>query len=292
MKRVQSYLRSFLCSGFLLILSTAAFANHLVGMDFFYTYVTGNTYKITLIAYGDCGSAATSAAFSLLPTDAPSVYIYNGSTYVSTVILSIEPPSTGVEITPVCPADIALTQCTDLSYTIPGIKKFVYSTTYTVSGASAYWRFLFTGDLASGTSIAGRALTITNIPPGSTIQLVDTLPTPVSHNSNPVLNKHPHPVFLPRQSRITITPAAVDPDGDSLSFFLGTRPGWDSDQYARWPGFLRTTLYGNRSACSNIICIRPAYRTNRFLSKCASTVACCLQYRGVSQRHTQRYQST
>ena len=48
----------------LLIAGLAAHANHLVGMDLFYTWVSGNTYKITLIAYADRGSASTTSAFS------------------------------------------------------------------------------------------------------------------------------------------------------------------------------------------------------------------------------------
>ncbi len=223
MKKVVSCLRGLICLGILLMSGINARANHLVGMDFYYTWVSGNTYKITLIAYGDCGSGP-GGAFGALPTNTPEVYVYNGGTLITTLHLAIEPPSTGVEITPVCPADITLTQCTDIAYTIPGIKKFVYSTDYTVTSPSAYWRFLFTGNLVG--SFAGRALTITNIPspPSSTIQLVDTLNNTVTHNSNPVLTNIPTPFFC-LANPDNYNPGAVDPDGDSLSFFLV--PGQD-----------------------------------------------------------------
>ena len=161
MKKIPAYVRYLICPIAFLLISSSSHANHLVGMDLFYTYVSGNTYKITLIAYGDCGSASTTTAFSALSTNSPQVHIYNGSTFISSINLIIQPPSAGVEITPVCPADISLTQCTNPSYTIPGIKKFVYSANYTLSGPSAAWRFLFTGQMTG--SIAGRALTITNI---------------------------------------------------------------------------------------------------------------------------------
>jgi gliding motility-associated-like protein len=215
--KIPTCLRYLFC---VLLFISAGFrsdANHLVGMDLFYTWVSGNTYKVTLIAYGDCGSASTTTAFGLLPTATPEVYIYNGSSYLATMTLTVQPPSAGVEITPVCPADISLTQCTNISYTIPGIKKFVYSGTYTLPSASSTWRFLFTGQLVN--SQAGRANTITNINPGTFIQLVDTLNNSVTHNTSPTLSNIPTPFFC-LDNNDNYNPGAIDPDGDSLIFAL------------------------------------------------------------------------
>ena len=240
MKNFVPYLRKILCSLCLLLLCAPSYANHLVGMDLFYTWVSGNTYKITLIAYGDCGSASTTPAFAALSTNSPEVYIYNGGTYVATINLAIQPPSAGVEITPVCPADIALTQCTSLSYTIPGIKKFVYSNTFTVPGTSANWRFLFTGQLVG--SLAGRAISISNISssPDTYTQLVDTLNNTVTHNSSPLLTNIPTPFFC-LASIDNYNPGAVDPDGDSLLFYLV--PG-QSGTTTSTPGGLVTYISG------------------------------------------------
>ena len=217
MNRIPAYLKYFL-SALLLLLSTGSFANHLVGMDFFYTYVSGNTYKVTLIAYADCGSSGL-PAYGALSTNTPAVYIYDGDSYITTINLSIQPPTTGVEITPVCPADLLLTQCTNVSYAIPGIKKFVYTANYTFSGTSPVWRFLFTGDM--GGSYAGRALAITNISssPVTSMQLVDTLNNTTSHNSSPNLSVIPTPFFCLDNSD-NYNPGAIDPDGDSLKFSL------------------------------------------------------------------------
>ncbi|MCD6011214.1 MAG: domain containing protein [Flavipsychrobacter sp.] len=221
MKKLMPYYKKLLCSFALVLASICTYANHLVGMDLFYTWVTGNTYKITLIAYADCGSAATTSAFAALSSNAPEIYIYNGATYVTTIRLAIQPPTTGVEITPVCPADMANTQCTNVTYTIPGIKKFVYSLNYTVSGPSAVWRFLFTGQLAGVGSLAGRALSITNISssPVTYTQLVDTLNNTTYHNSSPTLSNVPTPFFC-LDNDDNYNPGAIDPDGDSLRFFL------------------------------------------------------------------------
>ncbi len=211
--------RKLLLVWLLLLAGVAAKANHLVGMDLFYTHVSGNTYKITLVAYGDCGSAGSSTSFGALPTNTPEVHIYNGGTLISTINLAIQPPTAGVEITPVCPAFLSMTQCTSLSFPTPGIKKFVYSANYTLPGTSPVWRFIFTGQLVG--SIAGRALSITNISttPVSYIQLVDTLNNTVSPNSSPALTNVPTPFFC-LSTPNNYNPGAVDPNGDSLRFAL------------------------------------------------------------------------
>jgi len=203
----------------LLVMGVGAYANHLVGMDLVYTHVSGNTYRITLTAYGDCGSASTSGAFGSLSSASPRVYIYNGNTLVGGVNLNIQPPTAGIEITPVCPAFLSQTQCTNLSFPTPGIKKFVYSANYTLPATSPVWRFIFTGEL--GASIAGRALSITNIPsvPVTYIQLIDTLNNTVAPNSSPNLTNVPTPFYC-LSATSNYNPGAVDPNSDSLRFFL------------------------------------------------------------------------
>ena len=216
MAHTTRYFVSKLLIVLLLAFCNNVYASHIVGMDLFYTHVSGSTYRITLIAYGDCGPAS-SGAFSTLSTAAPVICVYNGPTSVASVTLAVQAPSTGVEITPVCHADSLLTQCTNPAYSIPGIKKFVYTNTYTVPTTSAVWRFLFTGDM--GGTPAGRAAAITNITGTSTTQLVDTLNNMTSDNSNPILTTVPVPFFCLNNSD-SYNPGAVDADGDSLSFFL------------------------------------------------------------------------
>ena len=201
----------------ILLMSTAARASHIVGVDLFYTWITGDQYEITLIAYGDCGPAS-SAAFSTLNYASPKICIYDGNTYVNSVNLTVQAPSAGVEITPVCAADINNTQCTNTSFSIPGIKKFVYKGTYTTPHHSTQWRFLYLGYMGSASG-AGRAAAITNIGSGTVIQLVDTLNNSVHHNSSPALTVVPTPFFC-LNSPDNYNPGAVDPDLDSLSFFL------------------------------------------------------------------------
>lgn len=196
------------------------YANHLVGMDLFYTYVSGNTYRITLIAYADCGSASTTSAFGLLPTSTPTIHIYDGNSYFNSINLSVQAPSAGVEITPVCPAFLSLTQCTDPSFPTPGIKKFVYSGNITLPYGSTVWRFIFTGTMGSG-ALAGRAISITNISsaPVTYIQLVDTLNNSSAPNSNVTLTNIPTPYYC-NLAESNYNPGAIDPNGDAIRFAL------------------------------------------------------------------------
>ncbi len=222
-KLLPACFRTLICSVALLCMHFSTFASHIVGCDMYYTWVTGNQYNVTVILYGNCGTAS-SAAYSTLPTATPYVCIWDAGTYYTTIHLAIVAPSAGVEITPVCPADSALTQCHVPSSTIPGITKFVYTGTVTLPHTSRYWRFVYTGDNGTA-SASGRAASITNITaPGSSImQLIDTLNNSgsgiYSHNTSPLLTVVPTPFFC-LSSTDCYNPGALDPDGDSLRFAL------------------------------------------------------------------------
>ena len=210
--------RNLFCTVCLLFIATVSYASHLVGMDLQYTHVSGNTYKVILTAYGDCSGGS----YYTFSSSSPTIYVWNGNTYVDQFSLDLQAPTDGIEITPVCPADIGNTTCTNPSAPIPGITKFVYSGTYTVSGPSAYWQFLFSGDLVA--SSAGRSAAITNIVAGTTVQLIDTLNNMTGFNNSPNLTVIPTPFFC-NLNNDSYNPGAVDPDGDNLTFFLF--PGYD-----------------------------------------------------------------
>ena len=198
----------------------AAQASHIVGVDLYYTWLSGNDYQVTLNLYGDCGSSALTTAFNSLPLATPEICIYDGATYVSSITLGIVAPGNGVEITPVCPDSVGHTQCTNLASGTPGIKKFVYTGIYTIPNPSHFWRFVYTGFNGSGgIAASGRAAAITNLLGASSTQLEDTLDNIVGNNSNPVLTVVPTPFFC-LNNNDGYTPGAVDADGDSLVFTL------------------------------------------------------------------------
>ncbi len=206
----------------LLFTSTSSYASHILGMDLYYTWVSGNTYKITAILYGDC-SPSSYTAFSTLPSSSPQICIYRGTTYVTTIGLTIQAPTSGTDITPVCPSEVGHTQCENSSSTIPGIKKFVYSANYTLPApvTSNCWQFLYIGYDGYG-SAAGRSANITNLvnPSLTSMELVDTLDNTVyAHNSNVQFSVVPTPFFC-LNNPDSYNPGAVDPDLDAFQIDL------------------------------------------------------------------------
>ena len=217
-RSIPVFLRSFVVVFVLMFGAKGSFASHVVGGDIFYTWLSGSTYRVTVVLYGDCGPASA-GAFASLPGGAPRVCVYDGATPVTTLICPIVPPTAGLEITPVCPDALLLTQCTNTTFAIPGIKKFVYSTNYTIPYTSANWRFVFNSTY--GASSAGRAAAITNIvgPGGTLMELTATLNNTVYNNTNPNLTVVPTPFFC-LNTPICYTPGAIDIDDDSLRFEL------------------------------------------------------------------------
>jgi len=212
-KYLSCYLRIVMVSILLLLSATSSFASHILGMDLYYTWVSGNTYKITAILYGDC-SPSSYTAFSTLPSSSPQICIYRGNTYITTIGLTVQAPSSGVDITPVCPSEVGHTQCENSSSSIPGIKKFVYSANYTLPApvTSNCWQFLYIGYDGYG-SAAGRSANITNLvnPSATSMELVDTLDNTVyPNNSNTQFSVIPTPFFC-LNTPDTYNPGAVNP---------------------------------------------------------------------------------
>lgn len=220
---MKKYLSKYLVLILLLLCSFGSRASHIFGLDFYYTHISGNTYAVNLVIYGDCSGAA----FPSFPTSSPQVKVYNGSSLLSTITLAVQPPAAGIEVTPVCPAERDHTTCVNPAGTIPGIKKFVYTTNITLPGTSPVWRFVFTGNMGGGFS-AGRSISITNVlsgASGTTIQLVDTLNNTVYSNNGAIYTTIPTPFYCMFQPA-NFNPGAVDADGDSLRYNLV--PGVDA----------------------------------------------------------------
>lgn len=219
MLHIRTQFRSLLVFALFLLPSLGAYASHIVGADLTYSWVSGNTYKITLSVYADCGPASAGAYATLDDLTAhPQICIYDGATPLAGMpfLLDTASPLSGIEVTPpLCPGDIS--QCINTSSTIPGITLFTYSGNYTLPYASASWRFVFNSHY--GPSSAGRAAAITNIGGGTGMSLEARLNNSTGNNTNPVLHIIPLPYYainLPQ----TYNPVAVDGDGDSLVYSL------------------------------------------------------------------------
>lgn len=203
----------FLALVCLFAVSIPARASHLFGGELFYTFVSGNTYKVTMILYGDC--SGNPSAFQGLSTATPQVRVYNGASLIQT--LSLQPqPGSGINVSPVCPDEANNTTCTQ-GGTLPGIKKYIYAANVTLT-ASANWKFQSNGDLIN--SQAGRSLSISNIPAITTLMCLEaTLDNTGGNNSSPTYTTIPTPffcIFKPQE----YNQGAVDANGDSLYFTL------------------------------------------------------------------------
>lgn len=193
-------------------------ASHIFGGELLYTYVSGNTYKITLTLYGDCGAAAS--IFNSLYGARPLIFLLNGNAKVDSFYLVYD-TSSGTEVSPVCPAQINNTTCH--GGTLPGVRRFIYTGDITLSGPSTDWRFIFGGSFgptSSGSSVAaGRSNNITNVASGSVMELQATLNNTAAANSNPHYSTIPTPFYCINVLE-EYNQGATDPDGDSLSFTL------------------------------------------------------------------------
>ena len=220
MRQLYRFINSLLL---LCLITLSAKASHIFGADFYYQHVSGNTYRIVLDIYGDCHGSA----FPSLSSSSPFVEIFDNNNFYQQLNLVVSGP--GVEVTPVCPAEINNTTCK--GGTIPGVMKFTYTAQVTLSGPSANWLFRFTGDLGNNT-LSGRSNSITNIvmpggpQAGSIMVLEATLNNTVAPNSSVNYTTIPTPFFcinIPTQ----YNPGAVDPNNDNLTVNLvpGLEPG-------------------------------------------------------------------
>ena len=211
MKRF-SYIVLLLC--ILLCKQLQCSATHIFGADLLYKHISGNTYRVMVTLYADCGAPAE--VFQQLYTATPFVIIYNNNTAINTYYLKPVAGSTGIEVSPVCPKEINNTVCNN--GTLPGVRQFVYDDTITLPSASSKWRFVFNGELGGGYR-AGRSQNITNIANGTVMQLEATLDNSSSQNSSPLYSTIPTPFYCINIKQ-QYNQGAIDPDGDSLAFNL------------------------------------------------------------------------
>src|SRR5205085_2776257 len=99
-------------------------------------------------------------SFSLLMAATPVVEVYDNSVPFASLSLQLDPLNSNIEITPVCPEQKDSTKCTNVNYALPGVKKFTYTATVTLSGTSSTWAFDFEGQLSN--SLAGRSTILGN----------------------------------------------------------------------------------------------------------------------------------
>lgn len=215
-------MRQFLIPFFLtlLLLSKYSDAKHIFGADLSYKNTSGLTYEVTLTLYGDCSG---NPSFSQLFYATPKLIVQNANSVYATFLM--QPFGTaGLEVTPVCPAEIQNTTCN--GGTIPGIARFIFKSNVTLPSTSANWQFIFDGDLGTyqGASLSsGRSSLITNIIQGtgfSIMRLEASLNNTLANGNNSAMyTTIPTPFFCINIGQ-QYNQGAIDADGDVMTYSL------------------------------------------------------------------------
>jgi gliding motility-associated-like protein len=224
MKKIQ-----FLLLLLLLTISPRSYASHLYGGELLYQHISGNTYRVMLILYGDCASLSEGLFDSLMYAK-PEVYVFDGQSPPLAILnLPIDSAQSDIEVTPVCPDEAHNTRCKSKTATLPGIKRFIYQQTITLSHTSANWNFVFSGLLYTEPYPpyrnigSGRTNSITNLVFGQgspqIMYLAATLNNLNGPNSSPEYTTVPTPFYCINVAQ-QYNQGATDPNGDSLAFSL------------------------------------------------------------------------
>ena len=171
-----------------------------------------NTYKFYATFYRDCGgiSAPTTIDFyfnnvcGLTASNIPAVFdtLFNGS-------MDLIP---GMEVSPLCPADIANSECNGGS--LPGVQVYVYSAIVVLPYECPEWTV--------GFSVNARNNDIDNLVGASGYNLY--VETKVNNtggtcNNSPLFTQLPV-TYICRNEAFNFNHGAFDPDGDSLVYSL------------------------------------------------------------------------
>ena len=215
----------FLIIGTILFFVIPSKASHIFGGEFTYEFISGNTYRFNLTLYGDCGTTNPNLLTNLLSCQ-PYINRYNNNILIDSFTLALVPGS-GIEVSPVCPAQLGNTICTNTSSTIPGVRQYKYTGTKNLGSTSANWRFMFWGNLNFNNNQTGRSSSLTNVGGSlcgsgsgfSVMAFEATLNNLNVTNSSVSYTTIPTPFQCVNKPQ-SYNQGAVDPDLDSLSFAL------------------------------------------------------------------------
>ncbi len=189
-----------------------SFATHASGSDLTYTWVSGNTFRVTVSFYRDCAGVAAPNTISL---DARSVSCNRNQSYTLTRI-----PGTGQEITYPCPT--ANTRCTSGSSIYPGYQRYVFEANITLPQQCTDWV------LSYYVCCRNCAITTLDNPCNENMYVEATLNNVVAPtNSSPRFTNIPV-AFLCLNQSFTYNHGVVDANGDSLVYSLITPKNYNT----------------------------------------------------------------
>jgi gliding motility-associated-like protein len=205
---------------FTIFLTKEAKATHYAGGELIYEWIADSTFKFTAIMYRSCaypsgtGGNNQSAAFGSTVTMC--WLNTNNTAQFGSIILDSVAMFTSLPVSTGCPGTI--TQCTDLTSTIPGYEEWHYDGVLTLAGPSNLYRFWLSG-------LCCRNGGITNLvnPGGAGFHIEATLNwnairnTPNPTNSSPVFTAKPTPYICVNQL-YSYNNQGIDVNGDSLVY--------------------------------------------------------------------------
>lgn len=182
--------------------SFQASATHSSGADLQYTWVSGNTFKVTVSFYRDCEGVAAPATITL---NAKSTSCSRNQNYT----LNLD-AGTGQEIT--FPCRTVITKCTSSGSANAGYQRYVYSNNITLPQQCTDWVMSFF------VCCRNCAITTLNNPCSDNMYIEATLNNVVApRNNSAQFTNIPVALICVNQS-FTYNHGVFDPDGDSLVY--------------------------------------------------------------------------
>lgn len=182
----------------LMMITCSTRASHIMGGEITYTWVSGNTYNLSLTLYRDCSGIAAPSSASVVISSASC-----GVSLTATLTPALPAP---IYITPSCPGYVSTCQGGNL----PGAEKHIYTGTVTLPSNCP--------DYIISRRECCRNAAITNLEnPGSHngyfSATLNNLNFPF--NSSPTFATNPV-IYLEPGNLVTINNGVFDPDGDSI----------------------------------------------------------------------------
>ncbi len=189
---------------FLVQFPASLFATHVQGGDITYACLGGNQYKIIMSFYRDCAGVAAPATID--------VNVKSASCNKDYSITLTRIPSTGIEVSPICPT--LKTVCT--GGTFPGVEEYIYTGITTLPAACTDW--VFSADIS-----ARNAAVSTIVDPANQNLYIESKLNNKDFpcNNSPSFTNKPVPFICVGQP-FCFNNGALDPDGDSLAYRLVT----------------------------------------------------------------------
>ncbi|HHG85561.1 MAG TPA: hypothetical protein ENJ82_12510, partial [Bacteroidetes bacterium] len=220
-----------------ILMSIPTKATHIMGVDITYTCTNNCTIRVHHRVYRDCsGSQAVgtqnfswqSAPGCIAPQQIGSWVPCNQNGQINCWFVN--------EVTPVCPGTV--TQCTNSSSPIRGVQEYYRYADFNICNTNcanyniAYWAQNRNGGITSGAANQGVGSDLVSL--NTSLQTC---------NNSPQFNNPPVP-YLCNNQPFTFNQGASDPDGDSLSYSLGTCKDNFFGSVTYNPGFSPTSPLG------------------------------------------------